>query len=27
MADRIQPVPLAKMAVRYKSGELRQIVN
>ncbi len=27
MADRIKPVPLAKMATRYKGGELRQIVN
>jgi fructose-bisphosphate aldolase class II len=27
MASRIQPVPLARMATRYKSGELRQIVN
>ena len=27
MADRIKPVPLPKMALRYRSGELRQIVN
>ena len=27
MAGKIKPVPLEKMATRYKSGELRQIVN
>jgi len=27
MASKIKPVPLAKMAARYKGGELRQIVN
>jgi fructose-bisphosphate aldolase class II len=27
MASKIAPLPLDKMAVRYKSGELRQVVN
>ncbi len=27
MADKIKPLPLAKMATRYKGGELRQLVN
>jgi fructose-bisphosphate aldolase class II len=27
MASKVKPVPLDKMAARYKSGELRQVVN
>jgi fructose-bisphosphate aldolase class II len=27
MAGRIKPVPLDKVAARYKSGELAQVVN
>ncbi len=27
MADKIKPVPLEKMASRYRTGELRQIVR
>ena len=27
MASKIKPVPLDKMAAKYKAGELKQIVN